>query len=93
MKVYDWNKDKNLWLKKVRGITFSDIVYQISCGNLLDIIQHTNPEKYPDQKIFIVNIGNYIYLVPFIESKDTIFMKTIVPSRKMTRKYLRNKKK
>jgi hypothetical protein len=93
MKVYDWNKDKNLWLKKVRGITFDDILFCITSGKLLDVLMHTNPERYPNQKVFAVKVDSYVYLVPFVESGNTIFLKTIIPSRKMTKKYLRNKKK
>jgi len=93
MKAYDWNKDKNLWLKKVRGITFDDILFCIASGNLLDVLQHTNPERYPNQKVFVVKVDSYVYLVPFVESGNTLFLKTIIPSRKMTKKYLRNKKK
>ncbi len=57
-------------------------------GNLLDVIKHDNPDKYPKQKIFIVRIDNYVYLIPFVENDLEIFLKTIIPSRKMTRKYL-----
>jgi hypothetical protein len=54
----------------------------------LDIVQHPNQEKYKGQKIFIINIDNYAYLVPFVESEQEIFLKTIIPSRKATKKYL-----
>ncbi len=57
-------------------------------GDLLDILEHPNKEKYPEQKIFVVNVKNYAHLVPFIETEKTIFLKTVIPSRKMTRKYL-----
>lgn len=93
MKSFDWNAEKNVWLKKVRGITFNDILYHIENGDLLDILQHGNLKKYPNQRIFVVNVEGYVFLVPFVESSDDIFLKTIIPSRKMTRIYLRNKKK
>jgi len=35
-----------------------------------------------------LDIGNYAYLVPFVETESEIFLKTIIPSRKATRKYL-----
>ena len=92
MRFFDWNAEKNAWLKKVRGVTFNDVVFHISTGNLLDVLRHNNPEKYPDQKIFVVAMDEYVYLVPFIESRDGIFLKTIIPSRKMTKQYLRKKK-
>ena len=88
MKLYDWNDDKNERLKQGRGITFEDIVFHLSRGGLLDTIEHPNQQQYPGQKIFIVNVENYVYLVPFVEDDETIFLKTIIPSRKMTKKYL-----
>ena len=88
MKLYDWNDDKNESLKQVRGITFEDIVFHLSRGCLLDTIEHPNQQQYPEQKIFILNVEDYVYLVPFVEDDETIFLKTIIPSRKMTKKYL-----
>jgi uncharacterized DUF497 family protein len=88
MKLFDWNVEKNEWLRQVRGVTFEEIIYHIQAGDLLDVIEHSRPGKYPEQRIFIVGIEKYAYLVPFLESEDTIFLKTIIPSRKMTRKYL-----
>jgi len=88
MRQIDWSDDKNEWLVRVRGISFEDILYHLSHNGLLDVIQHPNPEKYPDQQILIVNVEGYAYLIPFIQDYDVIFLKTIIPSRKMTRKYL-----
>ncbi len=64
------------------------MIKSIEQGNLLDVIKHYNPDKYPNQKIFIVKIDDYVYLVPFMENDLEIFLKTIIPSRKMTKKYL-----
>ena len=89
MKRFNWNLDKNQQLQEKRGIGFDDIVKCVREGNLLDVIQHYNLEKYPNQKILIVNLDNYIYLVPFVETESEMFLKTIIPSRKMTKKYLR----
>jgi len=55
---------------------------------LLDTIVHPNRKKYPNQKVFIVNVEDYAYLVPFVETEEYIYLKTIIPSRKMTKKYL-----
>ncbi len=88
MKRYDWNGKKNEWLRKVRHIAFEDVLYHLSHGGLLDTIDHPNQERYPDQRIFVVNIDEYICLVPFVESDEVIFLKTIIPSRKMTKQYL-----
>ena len=92
MKKYRWNKEKNGTLKSDRNISFEAIVYAITKGDLLDVFDHPNSEKYPNQKIYAVNINNYIYLVPFVkEEDDVIFLKTVIPSRKATKQYLRSK--
>ncbi|MBN2313942.1 MAG: DUF4258 domain-containing protein [Sedimentisphaerales bacterium] len=88
MKLFDWNDDKNRWLRNERGITFEEIIYHIAHGGLLDVIEHPNPKVYPGQRVFIVNVEGYVCLVPFVEDEQSIFLKTIIPSRKMTRKYL-----
>ena len=88
MKYHTWNNDRNDELKKDRGISFEDIIYYIEHGKLLAIVEHHNPNKYPDQKIYIIEIENYAYLVPFVESDEEIFLKTIIPSRKATKIYL-----
>ena len=88
MKQYDWNQEKNEWLLQVRGITFEEIVFHLQHGGLLDAIEHPNQTRYPKQRIFIVNVEGYVCLVPFVETDDSIFLKTIIPSRKMTKLYL-----
>ena len=88
MKQYDWNQEKNEWLRLERGITFENIIYHLDHGGLLDAIEQPNQKLYPNQRIFIVNVEGYAHLVPFVETEDTIFLKTIIPSRKMTKLYL-----
>jgi len=88
MITYNWNKEKNLLLKKTREISFEQIIMHIEQGDLIDIIQHPNSEKYSIQKILIINVKNYIYTVPFIENENERFLKTIIPNRKFTKKYL-----
>ena len=73
---------------KERGISFERVIFHIEREGLLDVVQHPNASKYPDQKMFIVRIEEYAYLVPFIENESEIFLKTIIPSRKATKKYL-----
>jgi uncharacterized DUF497 family protein len=90
MKLFDWSVEKNEWLRKVRGITFEEIVYHVQAGNLLDVIEHDKPGRYSGQRILVVNVEGYVCLVPFVESEDAIFLKTVIPSRKMTKRYLRN---
>ena len=89
MKYFSWNEEKNELLKEERQISFEDIVFYISQGFLLDILEHPNQEKYHGQKIFVVNVDEYAYLVPFVEDEREIFLKTIIPSRKATKKYLK----
>ncbi len=88
MRHFAWNLEKNAQLILERGISFERVVYHIEKNEVLDITKHPNPLRYPNQKMFIVNIENYAYLVPFIENETEIFLKTIIPSRKATRKYL-----
>lgn len=88
MKYFDWNEDKNELLKLKREAFFEDVLVAIDSGNLLDVIENPNTERYPNQKMFVVNIGNYVYLVPFVEDEEKYFLKTMFPSRKMTKKYL-----
>ncbi len=88
MTVFDWSDEKNEGLKQERGVGFEEIVFHITLGGLLDTIEHPNQKKYLGQRIFIVNVENYACLVPFVETDEIVFLKTIIPSRKMTRKYL-----
>ncbi|MFH1413023.1 MAG: toxin [bacterium] len=88
MKYFDWNNIKNKKLKDERNICFEDIVIAIEEGKILNIIEHSNIKKYPDQKMFVVNINDYAYLIPFIEDEEKIFFKTIIPSRQATKKYI-----
>ncbi len=89
MKYFGWNTDKNDLLKRERGISFEEVIFHIERGDLLDILEHPNPAKYQNQRIFVVNIEGYAYLVPFVESDTEVFLKTIIPSRKATRHYLK----
>ncbi len=88
MKIFRWNHEKNETLKNDRGISFEQIVLALGGDGLLDILEQPNASKYPGQRIFVVNVGNYVFLVPFVEEADYFFLKTIIPSRKATRDYL-----
>jgi hypothetical protein len=88
MSHYAWNTEKNAELVKLREISFERIIYHIEREGLLGIIDHQNKEKYSHQKMFVVNVDNYAYLVPFVESETEVFLKTIIPSRKATKMYL-----
>jgi len=92
MRYFDWSTNKNERLKEQRDITFQEIVFHILHGGLLDVLEHPNKQQYPGQRIFVVNVEGYVYLVPYVETEESIFLKTIVPSRKMTKKYLGGEK-
>jgi len=88
MKVIRWNQDKNKQLIRERGISFEAVLGSIDRGNLLDDYIHPNQEKYPKQRLMIVKIQNYCFLIPYVETETEIFLKTIIPSRKATKQYL-----
>lgn len=92
VKYFDWSAEKNEALKLERDISFEDILVAIEAGELLDILEHPNKKRYPNQKILVVKILNYVYLVPFVEDEQKYFLKTIFPSRKMTKKYLKERR-
>ena len=91
IKTYAWNSDKNEQLKKERGVSFEDVVINIQLGFEVDIFEHPNQDRYPGQKVSVVLIEGYAYLVPYLEGEDQIFLKTIIPSRKATRQYIGGK--
>lgn len=84
---FEWDEQKNRQLKMHRGVSFEDVFIAISEERLLDILPHHNPLKYPNQKLFIVQIRDYVYYVPFVENAEMIFLKNIIPSRKYQKKY------
>jgi uncharacterized DUF497 family protein len=87
VKIYAWNPEKNDLLMEERGISFEEVVLNIQLGNEVDIYDHPNQQRYPGQKISVVLIEGYAYLVPFVETDDEIFLKTIIPSRKATKQH------
>ena len=92
-KTIRYSLEKNEILKQQRDVSFEDVILALENGNLLDDIEHPNKDKYPNQNIFIIliEIKNYVYLVPYVEDEKSIFLKTIIPSRQMNKKYNKNK--
>ena len=86
--IFDCDPQKNTKLKEGRGVSFEEIICMIEDGKVLDIIENNNSNKYPHQKMYVIDIDGYVYLVPFIQDKNRIFLKTIFPSRKATKQYL-----
>ena len=88
MKPFRWNPEKNQALKDARGLSFESVVVAVESGALLDVVEHPNKAKYPNQRLMVVSIDGYVYVVPFVEENDHYFLKTAIPSRKATRDYL-----
>ena len=88
MEIFNWSDEKNKQLKKERGVCFEEIVFCIENGQLLDILEHPNPVRFSHQKLYVVAIENYAYIVPFVRYGDEIFLKTIFPSRTYTKRYV-----
>ena len=86
---FEWNPEKNEVLKKQRDISFEQVIFHLGQGDLWRIANHPNQEKCPGQKVYFVIIEDYVYLVPHLVESDQIFLKTIIPSRKATRDYLK----
>lgn len=89
MKPYRWSAEKNRQLKRERGLSFERVVVAMEADGLLDVLAHPNPAKYPRQRVLVVAFDGYVHLVPFVEEDEYYFLKTIIPSRKATRDYLR----
>ena len=87
MLLFDWNNEKNDWLKANRGVSFEQVVILFERDEVIDIVKHPNQKSYPEQMIAVVRIDDHICLVPFVRNGDEIFLKTIIPSRKATAKY------
>jgi hypothetical protein len=88
MKPFRWSAEKNELLKLSRGVSFESIVVAVESDGLLDIVEHPNVTKYPNQRVLVVSFDGYVYLAPFVEEADYFFLKTVIPSRKATRDYL-----
>ena len=88
MKPFRWNSEKNESLKAARGISFENVVVAVESGGLLDMVDHPNKARYPRQKVMVVTIENYAYLVPYVDEDNYYFLKTVIPSRKATREQM-----
>lgn len=88
MKYFEWDEKKNEWLKEHRGIAFEKIIVAIIDGAVLDDVVHPNRGKYARQRMYIVEVDDYAFAVPYIADDKKIFVKTIFPSRKYTKQYI-----
>ena len=89
MKTFRWSEANNTRLKYERGVSFEEIVVAVAAGQLLDVLEHRNRDRYPRQKVLVVALRGCAYLVPCVDEPDGYFLKTIIPSRKATRDYLK----
>lgn len=87
-----YDEGKNLILQQTRGIGFEDVIKAIEQKHILADLKHHDQNKYPNQRILVISIKNYAYAVPYVidAKKQAIFLKTIYPSRALTKKYLRS---
>lgn len=85
-KVFEWDPEKNQKLIKERGISFETIIAHLEAGNL--IATSPGQGRFKHQRQFIVLVNQYVYIVPFVEDEQKVFLKTVIPSRKLTRRYL-----
>lgn len=84
---FDWDPEKNEQLKAERGISFEEIALLLGSGFLWKVAKHWNEEQYPNQRVFLIPINEYIYAVPFVKDEETYFLKTAFASRKLTKQY------
>lgn len=91
---FDYSEEKDAILRQTRGIGFEEIEQEIRAGKLLDDLDNPNRKSYPRQKIFVVKLKKYVYIVPYVidKKRQVIFLKTIYPSRKFTKLYMRGRK-
>lgn len=89
MKRFAWNEEKNRLLKKQRGVSFEMVLQAMEDGRLLDVLEHPDQEKYGDQRLYVVEIDRYVYIVPFVDEGEERVLRTIFPSRRYTRLYIR----
>ncbi len=81
MPVYTYSPEKNIKLILERNISFEEVIVAIENDQILDILEHPNQDTYKDQKLYVINIKGYFYMVPFVtDSNGNIFLKTIIPS-------------
>ncbi len=87
----EWSSKKSEELERCRGVSFEKIAHKIARGDTLLNMPHHNVVKYPNQYVYVIEIDNYCYMLPYVKSEEDIFLKTIFPSRKMTKRFIGEK--
>ena len=80
-----WNEEKNSLLLEQYGVGFGDVVLAMRAGHIVTSKSHPNRDRYPNQSIMVLWINDYPYVVPYIEDENSVFLKTLYPSRKWKR--------
>jgi len=88
METIRWDERKNRWQKQHRGVCFEQAAVCLALERVLDVTDHPNQGRYPGQKLAVIEINGYAYLVPLDHSGGEIVLKTMIPSRKATQKYI-----
>ncbi len=88
MSGFDWNDGKSEFLESSRGVSFDEVIVHIQNGGILDILKHPNPDRYPGQRIIVLNVDGYVWLIPYVKQRGIRFLKTAIPSREATKEYL-----
>jgi uncharacterized DUF497 family protein len=83
---YEFDSEKNAWLARERGVSFEQIIALIEDGMLIQVLEHPDQKRYPDQLLYEIDVDGYVFVVPVVMQGRTLFLKTIYPSRKATRK-------
>jgi hypothetical protein len=86
---FRWSAAKDALLRDLRGIGFADVVAAIASGGLVEVRRHPNQTRYAIQRLFLVELRGYVYVVPAVPEPGGYFLKTIIPSRKATREWRR----
>ncbi len=89
MHAFDWDDEKHAFLERTRDVSLEDVLFHIQNGDVLDILRYPNESRYPNQRIIVLNVEGYVYLVPYVKQEGTRFLKTIIPSRKATKESLK----
>ena len=88
METIRWDERKNGWLRQHRGVCFEQAAVCLASERVLDVTDHPNQDRYPGQKVAVIEIDGYAYLVPYEYAGGEIDLKTMIPSRKATQKYI-----
>jgi hypothetical protein len=85
-----WDHAKSKQLRHQYGIGFEEVIIALEQEKLLDDRKHPNTQQYGHQRQLVLQIDDYVYVVPYINDTNHYFLKTLFPSRRATQEYLTN---